>query len=163
MNWIVVNTHAHRESQAQANLGRQGYEVYNPVIRKSVRHARRVTPSLKPLFPGYVFVNLSAERTVWRPIASTLGVRSVVRNGDAPSLLDERFVSALKARETDGVICRPFTRIEVGQTVRLSGGPFDGLAANIIEMAERDRLVVLLNFLSQPVRVAIAADQISPV
>ncbi|MFN0220018.1 MAG: transcription termination/antitermination protein NusG [Hyphomicrobium sp.] len=162
-HWFVVNTHAHREGQACDHLVRQGFEVYNPVVNKTIRHARRVQNVLRPLFPGYLFVNNAQGVGFWRPIASTTGVRNLLRNGDAPCCLDPRLIEALKNRETDGVITRPHRPIEIGHTVRLASGPFDGFAATIVTMPERDRVVVLLEFLNQSTKVEISTAQISPV
>ncbi|WP_414464656.1 transcription termination/antitermination NusG family protein [Hyphomicrobium sp. DY-1] len=60
------------------HLRNQGYEVYVPVLRKQIRHARQVREVLRPLFPGYLFARLTHSTMRWRPILSTVGVRSVV-------------------------------------------------------------------------------------
>ena len=77
--WAVVNTQPHRETIALENLERQDFRAYCPVIRKRVRHARRSLDLLRPLFPGYLFAQVTLDR--WRPILSTYGVRSLVRCG----------------------------------------------------------------------------------
>jgi transcriptional antiterminator RfaH len=158
--WAVAATHPHREQSALEHLGRQDFVTYCPMIRKRHSHARRVGEVLRPLFPGYVFVHLSAASPRWRPLMSTIGVRGVIRSGDAPSLLDDDFVESLKAREIDGVISRPDAPYQVGQQVRLSGS-FDGITATIIALHERDRLTVLMNLLNRPVRVTVEQSQIS--
>jgi transcriptional antiterminator RfaH len=159
--WLVANTQANRESLAAANLRNQGYHVYAPAIRKQTRHARRVEEVLRPLFPGYLFIRLHARDTRWRPISSTIGVRSIVCNGDAPSLLHGSVIAALKARERDGVISRAAKPRDVGDTVRMARGPFEGLAANIIELGEKERLVVLMTLLNRPIKVTVSEDQLS--
>jgi len=158
--WLVVNTHPQRETLAVSNLRNQGYEVYCPVLRKQTRHARCVRETLAPLFPGYVFVQWHTSAMRWRPILSTLGVRAIVRNGDDPSLLSGAVVAALKAREKDGVITRPALPREVGDMVRLAHGPFEGIAGEIIELGERDRLIVLMNLLNRSTKVTVSEDQL---
>lgn len=113
------------------------------------------------MFPGYVFVKVGLQR--WRPLGSTIGVRSVVRCGEEPGLIDDGFVQSLKAREIDGVISKPEAPFQVGQQVKLAGGAFDGLVATIIDMHERDRLTVLMELLNRPVKVRIEETQIAPV
>ncbi len=56
--WIAVNAHPNRERTAEQNLRNQEYEPYCPVIRKQIRHARRGSEALRPLYPGYLFVRL---------------------------------------------------------------------------------------------------------
>ncbi|MGE5266112.1 MAG: transcription termination/antitermination protein NusG [Deltaproteobacteria bacterium] len=160
--WIVVNTHPHKEASAIANLQNQGFNTYCPMLRKRVRHARRTTNVLRPLFPGYLFIELADQSLSWRPILSTIGVRTVVRNGEEPCRLDAMFIAALRAREQDGVIVAPPVPYAAGQKVRITDGPFDGTVATIIDLAEKDRLVVLLEILNRPVNVKISARQVSP-
>jgi transcriptional antiterminator RfaH len=161
--WAVVNTQPHKERVALANLERQGYRAYCPLIRRSRSHARRVEQVLRPLFPSYLFARVDTGAQRWRPMLSTLGVRSLVRCGDRLSLIDDSFVQSLKAREEDGVIARPQSPYRLGQQVRVAGGPFDGLVATIIGLHERERLTVLLGLLSRAVKVQIDEQQISPV
>ncbi|WP_280949183.1 transcriptional activator RfaH [Hyphomicrobium sp. 802] len=104
--WIAVNVHPNREHTAEMHLRNQGYEVYVPVLRKQIRHARQVREVLRPLFPGYLFARLTHSTMRWRPILSTVGVRSVVCMGEAPSVVSRAFIDDLKSRETNGVISR---------------------------------------------------------
>ena len=160
--WVVLATHPHRERTALENLERQQFTTYCPLIRKRHSHARRVSEVLRPLFPGYVFVQLAPAQR-WRPLNSTIGVRSIIRSGDTISLLDDKFVCGLKAREVDGVISRPAVPYKIGQTVRLAAAGFDRVLATIIDLGERDRITVLLNLLNRPVRAEVTQSQIAAV
>jgi transcriptional antiterminator RfaH len=163
VGWAVVNTQPHKENLALENLERQGFGAYCPLIKRWRSHARRADEVLRPLFPSYLFVKIDPEQQLWRPILSTLGVRTLVRCGDRLSLIEDAFVQSLKARELDGVIARPASPYRVGQQVRMAGGAFDGLVATIVEMHEKERLTVLMQLLSQAVKVKIDEQQISPV
>ena len=155
--WVAVNTQPHRESIALENLERQKFETYCPWLRKRIRHARKARDVLRPMFPGYVFVGVEADHQHWRSIKSTIGVRSVVSCGDRLSLLSDAFIANLKAREIDGAIVRPESSYQVGQQIRIAGGPFDGLIGTIVEMDERERLTVLMDLLSGRVKVHVDA------
>lgn len=158
--WAAINTHPHREHVAVENLVRQNFQAYFPRELKRVRHARRVQDVMRPLFPGYVFAQVSSELTMWRPILSTYGVRGLVRFGDRPAYVDGGFIEGLRAREVDGVIAKPAMPYRLGQEVRLNGGPFDGLIGRIIEMNDKDRLVLLTNLLQQDVRLKVTSDSV---
>lgn len=162
-NWAVVSTHPHREQVAVENLQRQDFYAYCPMVRRQRRHARRVSDVLRPLFPGYLFAQVNSETQRWRPMLSTVGVRTLVRCGDRLSLIEDGFVQSLKMRELDGAIARPESPYRVGQEVHIAGGAFDGLVATIIDMDERDRLTVLMDLLNRPVKVKIEERQISPI
>lgn len=159
--WVVVNTHSHREDVARSNLERQGFETYFPVIRKRISVARRGKEVLRPLFPGYMFVTLPAEAQ-WRPLLSTYGVRRVLCCGDAPSLIDGGFVGALRSREVAGVIERPASPYEIGQSIAITEGPFEGLVARIVGLEDRDRVAVLLHILGKQTRAVFDTRAIAP-
>ena len=151
--WVALATHAHKEQVALDNLARQGFSVYCPKIRRIVRHARRSQEVLRPFFPGYVFARFGSAGSRWRSMASTFGVRRVIAFGGRPCLLEEDFIAGLKAREVYGALTKPAMTYRIGQSVCLTSGAFEGLVATIIEMDERQRLVVLLELLNQSVRV----------
>lgn len=160
--WVVVNTHPHQEPLSLRNLQRQGYTVYCPMSLKRIRHARKVRDVARPLFPSYVFVAHDGQGQHWRPILSTFGVRSVVCGGDAPMLLSGAVIAALQAREVDGVVRHPDQPLEVGQNVRVQGGPLDGLIGKVLEMREKDRVLVLLRLLNQQTKVLVTSSDLHP-
>jgi transcriptional antiterminator RfaH len=160
--WAAVNTQPHRERIALDNLERQGFSTYCPFIRRRRSHARRVEEVLRPLFPGYLFVNVRSEEDCWRPILSTYGVRTLVRCGDRPSLVDGRFIHALQAREVDGAIVRPPAPYRIGQQVQIVAGPCDGLVATILSLDEKDRITVLLDLMSRRVKAHLDSAQVMP-
>jgi len=158
--WVAVNTHPHREHIALENLTNQGFDAYCPMVERQVRHARRTRDVRRPLFPGYLFARIDLAGR-WRPILSTFGVRSLVRFGDQLSFVEDGLIDGLKAREVDGVIVKPAEPLRPGQQVRVQGGPFDGLVATIIEMDEKDRLVVLMDLLNQSVKVKVPTNRVT--
>jgi transcriptional antiterminator RfaH len=160
--WIVLTTKPHCESSASENLGRQGFNFYCPMIIRRIRHARKAYDAPRPLFPGYVFVELGRNNR-WRPILGTYGVRSIVRNGEVPAMLPAEFVEGLKSREIDGAIRKPENPFQPGQPVAICGGPFDGLVGQILELRENDRVLLLLDLLNQQAKVYVGADLLSPV
>ena len=99
-------------------------------------------------------------RLGWRPILSTYGVRSIVRSGQDISCIDHALIASLRDREVDGAIVRPLVPYKVGQSVKIAEGPFDGLVATIIDMDEKDRLVVLLDLMNRSTKVMLGSQQV---
>jgi len=160
--WIAVNTNPHREHMVLENLRRQALNAYCPMIRKHRSHARRVEKVLRPFFPGYLFVQANADLKRWRPLLSTHGVRTVVRTGEDPSFIGDEFIAGLKMREIDGAIVRPPSPYRVGQQVRIAGGPFDGLITTILELDEKDRLLVLLDVMRGGIKIKLNGEMVTP-
>lgn len=158
--WGVVHAHLHREHVAIEHLARQEFETYCPMIMRQVRHARRTRDVLRPLFPGYLFVRIDPDRRRWRSILSTRGVRALMRCGERPGFVEDAFVGCLKAREHNGVIVRPAAPYRVGQQIHICSGAFSGLVATIVEMPEKERLVVLMNLLSHSIKVHVGTARV---
>jgi transcriptional antiterminator RfaH len=160
--WIVVNTNPHRERLVLDNLQRQALNAYCPMVRRQRSHARRVDSVLRPLFPGYLFVQANPDLERWQPLKSTHGVRSVVRTGDDPSFIADAFIAGLRMREIDGAIVRPPAPYQVGQEVRIAGGPFDGFIATILDLDEKDRMLVLLDVMHRGIKVKLNGEMVMP-
>jgi transcriptional antiterminator RfaH len=163
-NWIVASTHPHKEQLALDNLARQGFHSYCPRIRRRTRHARRLQVVLRPLFPGYVFIRLNPEKEQWRSIASTFGVRSLIRFGERPGTVPDQFVCGLRSTEAGGAVTIPRARdsYEVGEKVRMREGPFEGLIATVLSANESERITVLMDLLRRSVRVRISINEVVP-
>lgn len=132
------------------------------MISRRIRHARRAYDAPRPLFPGYIFVRHQPERATYRPVLGTHGVKALMRTGERPSLLSGGFVEGLRARESGGVICKPVDPLSVGQKVCVKGGPLDGLVGEILELREKDRVLVLLNLLDQQTRTQMSSAMLNP-
>jgi len=162
MAWFVANTHPHKERFALENLQRQGYNCYCPLVIRRIRHARRSFDAKRPMFASYLFIEEASAQGRWRPILSTFGIRSLVLQGEQPALLAKEFVEALKLREVDGAVCKPVEQLQPGQSVQITGGHFDGLIGNILELRDSDRVLVLLELMKSTVKVQLSPDTVRP-
>lgn len=161
-SWIVVNSQPHREAFAIENLLRQGFNTYCPLVLKQIRKSRRPIEVRRPLFPGYLFVEHIPNVLNYRSLMGTFGVRTIVRAGDRPALLDDAFIAGLRLREVDGIVRKPAERFRIGQSVVVQGGSLDGLIGEIIDLREKDRIVLLLNLLNQQTKVHVDAQMLAP-
>ena len=146
--WYVVHTRPHQERRAEANLLRQGFRVWLPVMERSRRHARRIETVRGALFPGYLFVNLDIEREAWRAINGTFGVRCLLADGPRPQALPAGFVAALRdATGADGLSTAAPADLRPGDAVTIAAGPFAECAAVVLRLAPGERVEVLLDVL----------------
>jgi len=162
--WYVVQTQPNAEHRALVNLARQGYEAYLPRITRQKRHARRVETVQKPLFPRYMFVKLDRNQDVWRPILSTFGVSSLIRQGNEPLPVPDGVIEALQGREQTGELIEipAVLKMKEGDPVEVSDGPFAQLVANFVRMKDHERVVVLLDMLGRKVNATVPANTVSP-
>ena len=90
-------------------------------------------------------------------------MRNIVRTGEELSFVEGDFIASLKAREIDGAIVRPEHPYRIGQRVEITSGPFDRIVATIIDMDEKDRLVVLLDMMNRAIKVKVDGASVAPV
>jgi transcription elongation factor/antiterminator RfaH len=148
--WFVVRVQTNREATAQSHLQQQGLEVFNPVIQRTVRHARQFRTSQKSVFPGYMFVRFDLETQQWRRINGTRGVVCLVTMSGAPVGVPVRVMTSLMAHYGAQVL-RP--QFAVGDRIRLMGGPFTDLIGTLSALDPKGRIEVLLEILGMSVAV----------
>jgi transcriptional antiterminator RfaH len=158
LRWYVIQTKPSRESLAEANLQRQGYEIYVPRVAQSMRRRRRWSECIVPLFPRYLFLQLSEGCQALNPVRSSIGVTSIVRFGARYAIVPDQIIMQLRLRADPKtglhrLVNRPL--LARGASVRITTGPFEGLDAVFERDAGSARVVVLLNLLGQdaPVRI----------
>ncbi len=160
--WYVVHTQPHAEGRAISNLERQGYRVFCPRTRKTVRHARRITSTLAPLFPNYLFVRLDAKRDLWRSVNGTPGVIRMITQGETPQPVPYGVVEALQSRlSADGTMSWT-SSLKIGQAVRISDGPFVDFVGTLEHLDAAGRVRVLLDMLGRSVSVALRCEALAP-
>jgi transcriptional antiterminator RfaH len=161
--WYVVQTQPNSELKAAQNLINQGYDIYLPRYLRRRRHARKVDFMAKPLFPRYMFVAIDMATQRWRSIQSTFGVSRLVSNGDNPAVVPEQVVSALRAREDEKGFIQMNSRpaFASGDRVRVVEGAFMDSLGFFSEMADRDRVSILLDLLGRKVRVLLDVDMVA--
>lgn len=160
--WYVVRSHPHKEAYAAANLRKQGFRPFVPLIRKTVRHARRMRTVMAPLFPRYLFVSMDLGRDRWRSVRGTFGVASLVMAGEQPQPVLSGIVEHLitSATPTGEVDLRP--ELAEGQQVRVTTGPLAEKIGRLVRLNDAGRVAVLLEILGSDREVEMAAGSLMP-
>lgn len=156
MNWYVIHTKPRQEQRALLNLEQQGYECYLPLL--STEKIRQGSFSLieEPLFPRYLFIHLDSSKSgqSWAPIRSTLGVSRLVTFGSDPAKVDADLINALRTQNSL-LLQSPQRIFNEHDRVQIQSGPFAGLEA-IYQMPDGEsRAMVLIQFLSKPIRLSV--------
>jgi transcription elongation factor/antiterminator RfaH len=160
--WYVARTQPHRETQAARQLENQDFRVFVPRILKSRRHARKFETIRAPLFPRYIFIALDLGRDRWRSVNGTLGVDRLLTRGGEPEPVPRGLVEQLTENaEADGVV-RPSTTLKVGDSIRVTAGPFAELLGTLERLDDSDRVRVLLDILGGKIPVLLPGAVIMP-
>ena len=123
--WYLAQLKPNGFSKAVANLDRQGFQSFMPLRRKTVRHARQMRETLKPVFPGYLFVFFGERHNDWRKINSTMGVSKLVSFGpNLPAPIPQDLISSLRLRCDQRNILLPLDDLKAGDRVKNIIGDF---------------------------------------
>jgi transcriptional antiterminator RfaH len=125
-------------------MERQGFTIYAPREKyTSIKRGRKVHAA-RWLFPRYLFVWIEDQ---WQRLFSTIGVATVLMNGDKPAKVPEKFIHDMKAREVRGLIELKRSMFTKGQNVHVTGGLFVGQRGIYQGMTSKQREIILLEAL----------------
>lgn len=159
-HWYLIQLKPNGHLIAERNLHRQGFETFLPMQQITNRKASRFVSVLKPLFPGYMFVNLNFDIDPWRKINSTMGVSRLVSFEGKPKPIPFQLISGLMLRcDASGAILS-HKNLSKGDSVELLIGPFAGFIATVDTIDPKQRICVLMDFMGQDTRMQISTDQL---
>ena len=161
MNWIVVNTKPLCEEKACVNLIRQNFKVFAPKICKTISRFNRLKKILRPLFPGYIFVEISPKQN-WTKINNTYGVKKILDFGEKPFFLPINIIQDLKKncdRNEIFFLQSAFKKGQLISYVKNNSFLFKGIFKEYIDA---NRSYVLLNFLKNKIKTQVDNKFLEP-
>jgi len=154
--WYAVRCKPRQEFIARQEFEQQGFEVYLPLERKLVRHARKMERVPRPFFPGYLFLHLDESECRWTAIHSTRGAMCAVHFGALYPPVPDVVMDILHGLEDeDGYICvgeDPVSPFRSGERVVVREGEFSGVEGVFVCRDGEERAHVLLELLQRQVR-----------
>ena len=111
--------------------------------------------SERKFFPGYVLVEMELTDESWYLIKNTPGVTGFISSGSKPTpLLEEEIKNILKQSEEKKEKPTPKVIFEVGESVRVTDGPFTNFNGAIEEInPEKGKLKVSVMIFGRPTPV----------
>ena len=158
--WFALRVKSRAERVVATMARYRGFEEFLPVYQSRHQWSDRTKSVEIPLFPGYVFCKLTPERRL--PLLTIPGALHFVGIGKVPVPIDEDEIAAIRMAVESGLSAEPWEFMEVGQRVRLEGGPLAGLEGILIEARKQQRLVVSVTLLKRSVAVGIERHWVRP-
>jgi transcriptional antiterminator RfaH len=161
MHWYLVHTKPRQEACALRNLNQQGYDCYLPLLSSEKLIRGQISKTCEPLFPRYLFIRLDTGHSAksWTPIRSTPGVSKLVSFGNQPARVADEFVELIRARESSGDIERK-RLFKPGEAIRVVDGPFAGVEGIFQSLDGTQRVLILIELMSKPVKMAVVPTSI---
>ena len=166
MRWYIVHVYSGFEKKVEQSIREQAQikglaERFEQVLVPSeqvveMRRGQKVSSDRK-FFPGYVLVKMDMNDESWHLVKNTPKVTGFLGGGGRPVPISENEANRILHQVQEGVE-RPKTMItfEVGETVRVSDGPFtsfNGLVEDVDEGRERLKVAVSIFGRATPVEL----------
>ena len=158
LHWFVAHTRPRREKKVVEHCQRQHIAVTLPSYDSAHKYRGKTVVFRKPLFPGYVFLQLEPEK------------KNVLRqNEHVANLLDvfdqetlrRQLADILLALESDLEV-RLAPSIGEGMRVRIKSGPLRGVEGWVEHRYGRSTVLLRMDFISQAAAVKLDADLLEP-
>ncbi len=162
-SWFLAQLKPNCAKIADKNLKRQGFQTFLPMEGKTRERNGKVVTTMRPLFPGYIFVAFNVAHGLWRTVNSTYGITRLVSFGKAPATVPLDLVSQLMLRCDAGGKLLPPKLLMPGDQVTLTTGPFANFVAEVEKIAPDQRVWVLMEIMGAQTRVVVGADQLRAV
>ena len=168
LRWYLIQCKPNAAQIAVRNLENQSFGTFLPLQEITKRKGKIFQRQIRPLFPGYLFVQVAPDEGPWRQINSTRGVVRLVRLGVEPSAVPNEIVEALVAQCDTQSILRQISETQpsqfhAGNQAQVTQGPFSGFIATISDIDPNNRIHILIEIMGQATRVAINADALQPI
>jgi transcription antitermination factor NusG len=146
--WYAVYTFPRHEKAVAEDLALRQVQTYLPLYLSARRWAGRRALVQLPLFPGYVFVRISAGERI--RVLEHPSVLRLVTFGGKPAPLTDGEIERLRAALETGK-AEPFPFLVPGRRVRVKSGPLAGVEGTVLRRKGRMRLVVSVEAIQQSI------------
>jgi transcriptional antiterminator NusG len=142
--WHVLWTHSHCEQTVHDQALAKGFHPFLPKLPGWSRRAGLPHAVERPLFPGYLFLNDTLDRTAHVELRKTRGLAAILgERWDTPARVPASEVEALRRVVGCGATFAPHLYLREGQRVRIVGGPLEGVEALLVRHRPHKGLVIV--------------------
>jgi transcriptional antiterminator RfaH len=161
--WFCLRAQPKREHIAAVCLRQNSeVEVFCPRLRFRKQTSRGPVWFVESMFPGYLFARFDYP-AFHRRVRQAPGVSSFVQFGDRLGLLSDELVGEIKARLDKDELLEIDQRLEPGQNVQITHGPFQGIEALVTRLiTARDRVEILIEWMGRTLRAESTVADLVP-
>ena len=172
--WYIVHAYSNFEKKVAESIReqarQQGLEdAFSEILVPTedvveIRRGRKVNSERK-YFPGYVLVKMDLTDQAYHLIKNTPKVTGFLGSGNKPMPVSEKEVARIVGAIEEGVqTARPTIHFEIGETVRVTDGPFASFNGSVEQVDEdRARLRVTVSIFGRATPVELEYNQVEKV
>ncbi len=174
MKWYVVHTQTGSEEKARAgleskmvstNLKDYVSEIVVPTEQVSeVRSGKKRITSRK-FFPGYILIKMNMSKESWYLVKTIPGITGFIGPGRKPTPITEEEVKRILQRTEDTEVKpMPKTTFEIGESIRISQGPFANFNGSVTDIfPDRGKLKVSVSIFGRSTLVELEYWQVEKI
>ncbi len=153
-HWYCVRTKPKKERMAATTLaGRNGLEVFCPLIRFKRKTVRGAVWFQEAMFPGYIFVRFDMGE-MKRLVSHSIGVMTIPMFGGFYVHVPDDVIESIRQEMDDNGSVDVGVPLKVGDETTVMEGAMRGLKVKVIKvLPAKDRVAVLLEMLGTLVEV----------
>ena len=163
MDWYLLQVKPHAHVTACKHLKRQNFDVFLPLVIKTIKKNKKFVNKTSLLFPGYLFMGTSINPVRWTSVNGTRGISRAVTLDGVYRPVNTQIIEGLKCRcDAYGVIQR-MDDIVSGDRVKIERGPFAKFICTVDEIEGDQRAWVLINLLQRQARTEVSLGNLSKI
>lgn len=171
--WYIVHTYSGYENKVKANLEKrvESMEMHDRIFQMvvpveeelEIKNGKKKMVK-KKIYPGYVLVEMIMTDESWYVVRNTPGVTGFIGSANKPIPLEEAEIRAILGAPSGshaGEEPQPRIDVAVGDTVRVTTGPFENFVGRVEEvMADKHKLRVRLTMFGRETPVEMDFSEI---
>ena len=170
IKWYVIHTYSGYENKVRDNLLRRIesmnmrdkiFQVLVPTEEELEFKDGKKKTVMRKIYPGYVFVEMILTEDSWYVVRNTSGVTGFVSPGNKPVPLPDDEVRRIKQMMGMEAPTRVKLDLSVGQTIKVTHGPFQDFHGLVEEVSpEREKVRVLISIFGRETPVELDFGQV---
>jgi len=159
--WYAAYTFAHHEKRVTQQLQERQIRSFLPTYLSVRRWKDRRKCLELPLFPSYVFVQITAQNRL--DLLRLPGVLGLVSFQGKPAPVPAAEIESLRHGLADPTVVQPHPYLRAGRRVRVRTGAMAGLEGLLVRKRDRARVVLSVSLLQRSVSVDIDEADVEPI
>src|SRR5512137_1562487 len=159
LRWFVAHTRPRREKKLVEQCQRKEISATLPCYSSAHKYRGKTVVFQKPLFPGYVFLQLEPGQR--DSVRQSDHVANLLHVFDQETFQQQLHDILLALESKVGVRLAP--AIGAGMRVRIKAGPLQGLEGWVEQRYGMSTVLLRLNFINRAAAVKVDADALEPI
>ncbi|MBF0231671.1 MAG: UpxY family transcription antiterminator [Desulfamplus sp.] len=160
--WYALLTRSRFENVVTEAIQKKSIDIFLPRIKVQSKRKDRKKIIDVPLFPGYLFVNISLNPNEHLNVVKTVGAVRLLGSHNGPIPVPDSHIESLKLITSVGtaVVTGVTFALMHGDPVMVVNGPLAGLKGEFMSYKGKGRVIIRIDALGQFAGVEIDEDDI---